>query len=133
MMPVAAATLRITPLFADGKLRAATKRAWTSGQGEVELTGRLFTLIYDNSGKSTIEERPGAELTWTRDSAAILETQESSLGRLKEQTLKILLGGKLFTLSLTTSPGDSHVTLDEVIVQAPSTAPAQSGRRNSTE
>jgi len=112
-------------VFEEGKLRMATKRIWSPGHGETELVDRIFTSIYDKSGHSKIEEEPGGDITRTRDSAAILESQETSLGNLRKRTLKILLGAKLFNLSLTTdTDGSRYVTFDEVLGQ-PQSPPQQ--------
>jgi len=113
-------------VFRDGKLVVATKRIWSTGQGEFELVNRIFTSIYDNSGQSKIEEGPGGDITRTRDRAAILESQEMTFGKLRTRTLKILLGGKQFYLSLTTNPdGSQHVTLDEGLLKVQLPAPEQ--------
>lgn len=118
-------------VFQDRKLWLATRRIWAPGQGEIELADRIFASIYDNSGKSEIEEGRFGDITRTRDMTAIIETREMTFGKLRERTLNILIGGKLFHLSLTTDPDDGsrHVTFDEVLVQAQS-APQQPKRLN---
>ena len=117
-------------VFKEGKLWAATKdEAWATSHGGVDLVDAIFKLIYENSGRSTIEEPRGGELTRTRSATAILETIDQIDGKFRFQTLKIVLRGKLFTLALTTHPdGSQIVRLDTVIVAPDSTPPGNTER-----
>ncbi len=117
--------------FGHGKLRLATKRIWSPGDGDPTLIERLFTSVFDNSEQSSIEEQPGGQLSRTRDIPATLESSEMSIGKFKMRTLKMIFHGKQFNLSVTTSDGDEQIALDEVVAQDRSVPQMHSAKNQS--
>jgi hypothetical protein len=106
-------------LFRDGTLAAAGIMLNSPSHCDSDTIDRLFEAIYDNSGRSSIEEGSAGTLTRTRSAAVLVESQELTIGRLQSRTLKFAIGQKkLYILSVTTQPeGSRDVTLMEGIVK----------------
>lgn len=104
--------------FKAGKLDAASIILYDGGGDEPELVNRLFQAIYDQSGQSMIEEKPG-ELWRTRQAHVAVESTEEMYGdKAKFRTLKFVIGQKQFNLSVDTKlEGGRYVTFREVILK----------------
>jgi hypothetical protein len=107
--------------FREGKLELASIVLYDSeaGADESKMVNRLFQVIYDQSGKSSIEEEPGiGMLKRTRAAPVVVESTEETLGdKLKIRTLRFIVGQKQFNLSVSTKvEGEGRfVELTEVI------------------
>ena len=93
------------------------------------MVNRLFDAIYDQSGKSNIEEKAG-ELTRSRSAALVVESTELTIipcapgascredKGFKWRTLKFVIGQRQFNLSVDTHVKDDRtVALQEIILK----------------
>jgi hypothetical protein len=85
--------------FEKGKLDAASITLYQGGD-EPEMVNLLFEAIYDQSGQSSIQEKPG-ELSRTRQAALVVVSTENTYGSgLRFRTLTFVVGQKQFNLSV---------------------------------
>jgi hypothetical protein len=113
-------------VFKDGKLALATmNRYYKEGGGkDHELVERLFALLFDNSGQSTITEGPLGMMTRSRSAMIRLDAiEQGGTSNVKSLRLhfEMLQGNAVvheYILSVTTlMDGNRTVALDEGITK----------------
>ena len=108
--------------FKNGLLDSAEVRLY-AGQNANDLSARLFTAIYENSGKSIIKEEDG-DLTRSRSAVADMEARELTVGKGRYQLLFFRVGQKQFRLmSLNNADGTQHIDFAELITKKWQSAP----------